>query len=145
MTLPGVALCQRDVSPLRERVLPSPPQTAKPSATATTGAKLPAELLELLASLEGEFDELNENYISLLSSASTAGGDIKMTSESDEKRLQELATSMARKEEQMKMFKYAIPERRRKGIESETQTGARGAMNPVRELDNLSPPRQTVR
>jgi hypothetical protein len=135
VTLPGVALGHM-ASP------PRPPGVTRKAQQ----PPLPPELLGLLTSLEQEFDELNNNYVALLSTAKTGDGEIQMGSEESEKKLQELAESMARKEEQMKLFKFAQTTTAAAGTvvrgPAPVKKVVAGKQNPVRNLENLSPLKQ---
>ncbi|GMH58567.1 hypothetical protein TrST_g7203 [Triparma strigata] len=70
--------------------------------------QLPPNLVELISSLEEEFEEMNDKYVGLLSRASTDTGSVKMAKKEDEVELKKVADAMEKKEEQMRMIRSAV-------------------------------------
>ncbi|GMH98879.1 hypothetical protein TrLO_g14201 [Triparma laevis f. longispina] len=70
--------------------------------------QLPPNLVELISSLEEEFEEMNDKYVSLLSRANTDTGSVRMAKKEDEVELKKVADAMEKKEQQMRMIRSAV-------------------------------------
>jgi len=70
--------------------------------------QIPSQLIDLMNSLEEEYENANERYIELLGRATTEAGSIKMSRREDKEMMKSLAANMERKEEQMRLFRSAL-------------------------------------